>query len=275
MTKKKTFWTMVLQFLLYFVVSQGAIVVGMLIAALFTGITHRGMTKEAFIDSLTSSSLLPWAMIAGNIVLIAIFLGGRMFRLRLGRIHRDQMWAAAGRTALIAWGWAFTEIALLVLTGYGDLFADEEENFVALSNMLKGPLGLIAGGVLVPIVEEIVFRGAVLGGLLRMRMKPWMAIGLSALIFALCHGTMTQLPGTMIFGIIAGWLCWSTKSLLPSMILHIVNNSTASFLITFSNNPNENPSTQICWLLLIVFLPTLLFGLRWFHQKRYLSKFSE
>jgi hypothetical protein len=101
------------------------------------------------------------------------------------------------------------------------------------------------------------------------------SVAFSALIFALCHGTMTQLPGTMIFGIIAGWLCWSTKSLLPSMILHIVNNSTASFLITFSSNPNENPSTQICWLLLIVFLPTLLIGLRWFQQKRYLSKFSE
>lgn len=271
MTKKKTFWTMVRQFLLYFVVGQGSLVVGVVCAALFNGIVHKGMDKEEFLTSVTSSNILPWSMIIGNALLIAIFLGARLFKLRLGRIQRDKIWVTAAHVMLIAWGWMFTEVALMSLTGYDKLFANESDDFLFLANIMSNVLGLIAGGILVPIVEEIVFRGAILGGLLRMRQKPWVAIGLSALVFALCHGTMTQLPGTLIFGLIAGWLFWSTKSLLPGMVFHIVNNSTASVLCMLSDNPNEDLGIKASCLLLLVCVPLLLYGLHWFQQKRYVE----
>ena len=41
--------------------------------------------------------------------------------------------------------------------------------------------------------------------------------GLGAIVFAFCHGTLLQLFGTTVFGIITGWLYWRTKSLLPGI----------------------------------------------------------
>ncbi len=49
---------------------------------------------------------------------------------------------------------------------------------------------LLAGGIIQPVAEELLFRGAVLGALLSWRPlqgKPWWAVLLSAVLFALFH----------------------------------------------------------------------------------------
>ena len=108
-----------------------------------------------------------------------------------------------------------------------------------------------------------------LGGLLRMRCKPWVAIVLSAIVFALVHGFSVKLFGTMVFGIITGWLYWRTRSLIPGIIVHIVNNSLA---VGFEFLPTDyEPSKLACVICIVISLPILLIGLRWFKQSRYRS----
>ena len=74
-----------------------------------------------------------------------------------------------------------------------------------------------------------------------------------------------------VFGIIAGWLFWRTRSLIPGMIIHIVNNSSAVILEKIC--PDYEPSKLICMLMIVVFLPILLFGLKWFNRGGYQSRF--
>ena len=97
-----------------------------------------------------------------------------------------------------------------------------------------------------------------------------MAIVLSALVFALAHGTYTQFLGTTVFGIICGWLYWRTKSLLPGVLIHITNNSTAFFVSVFCDDPNADLPTKLCLLYLVIFPPMLAIGLKWYKQKSYL-----
>ena len=96
--------------------------------------------------------------------------------------------------------------------------------------------------------------------------KMW--AGLGAIVFAFWHGTLLQLFGTTVFGIITGWLYWRTKSLLPGMIVHMVNNSTAVALVLAF--PYEEPGKKLWLLLLALCLPLLLIGLNWFRCGRYL-----
>lgn len=107
-----------------------------------------------------------------------------------------------------------------------DVPKEFEEMFKAL---FKEPLGMFAIGVLVPICEEVVFRGAVLGRLLKVfgKEKAWGAIIVSALIFGLAHGNLAQSPHAFAIGILFGWLYYRTGSLIPSTIMHVLNNSTA------------------------------------------------
>ena len=261
---KKQFWIMVKQFLLYLLLDQG-VALPLMIPLVIYGVI-KGYKGEAMQELLTTSSGALCVMILCSILTIAVFLKKRYVKIKPGRIAHSNFKKAAGYAMLIAWGWMFTEAALMQLAEIDKLFPQEEEHFDLMLKMMTSPLGLIAGGILAPIVEEIVFRGILVGGLLRMRLKPWVAIVVPALIFALFHGTFTQFVGTAIFGIICGWLYWHTKSLLPGILVHIVNNTTAFGIAVFSDDPNADISMIYCLLFLVICPPLLAIGLRWYNK---------
>ena len=100
------------------------------------------------------------------------------------------------------------------------------------SAILREPWGYAAIGILAPIAEEMVFRGAVLRKLLDMfsPRQHWIPIIISALIFGAFHGNMAQLPHAMFIGLILGWMYYRTGSIVPGVVLHWVNNTVAYLL---------------------------------------------
>ena len=90
------------------------------------------------------------------------------------------------------------------------------------------PVGLMAVGVIGPFAEELLFRGAVLPSLLkwdRISGKPWLAIVISAALFSLAHMNPAQMPFAFLLGLLFGWLYYRTGSLLPGLVIHVINNS--------------------------------------------------
>lgn len=264
----KQFWITFKQFMLYLLLSQGIMIVGGVVALISGG--TKGLEKDAMMDYLYSSKILLWSIVLGYIVTIVVFLGMRYVKIKTGRIERDRLWKTIGAAALIALGWMFVETGILQLIDAEKLFADEIEELEKFAKIMTGPLGAIAVGVLGPISEEIGFRGVLLGGLLRMRCGAWPAIVISAIVFAAFHGTHIQLLGTTVFGIIAGWLYWRTRSLIPSMIIHMVNNSMACILQMLA--PDYEPGKIASVAFIVVFLPILIYGLKWFKRYGYQSR---
>ena len=86
-------------------------------------------------------------------------------------------------------------------------------------------------GVIGPLVEELIFRGVMLGGL-RTTGRIFSAIVLSALLFALIHMNLNQFSYTIVMGVYWGLLAEATGSLIPSMVCHVITNSI-SVLMTF------------------------------------------
>ena len=74
------------------------------------------------------------------------------------------------------------------------------------------------------LCEELVFRGVILNGL-RSRFNDYIAITLSALMFALMHSSLQQLVYPFLMGLIMGWIVVRTGSLVSSMLVHLINNS--------------------------------------------------
>lgn len=125
---------------------------------------------------------------------------------------------------------------------------------------ISGIAGILLFCIFGPIAEEICFRGILLGGLLKMRCRPWIAILITALAFSLVHGFAVKLVGTLLFGIIVGWLYWRTGSIIPCLIVHIVNNSLAYIM-------RGQPNTVLVVVILIVGLLSLAYGFWWFWKK--------
>ena len=84
-------------------------------------------------------------------------------------------------------------------------------------------------GVVVPIGEEIFFRGLTLGAL-RRAMNRHAAVAASAVFFALAHLQLVELLPILILGLVLGYLYELTGSIVPGMIAHGLNNLAALFL---------------------------------------------
>lgn len=105
--------------------------------------------------------------------------------------------------------------------------------------LLRDRWGYFIIGLLAPLCEEIVFRGAILRSLLcSTRLSPWMAIGISALLFALVHLNPAQMPHAFVIGILLGWMYWRTGSILPGMAYHWANNSVAYVIYNIYPDPD-------------------------------------
>jgi len=77
--------------------------------------------------------------------------------------------------------------------------------------------------VAAPILEELIFRGIILDGLLK-KYSPEKSILLSSLLFGLVHLNPWQFVTGFIIGIFAGWIYYKTKSLSLTIIIHAAAN---------------------------------------------------
>jgi membrane protease YdiL (CAAX protease family) len=83
-------------------------------------------------------------------------------------------------------------------------------------------VAIFRGTFIVPLFEEILFRGALLPWL-RQKMRPALAVSTSAALFASMHVYPVILPYPFVFGLAAGWLRLATGSTLPGVIMHVLN----------------------------------------------------
>lgn len=91
-------------------------------------------------------------------------------------------------------------------------------------------LGIIAVIVLIPIFEEILFRGLVFNEF-KKNVNLVVSIILQAAIFAIAHGNMAQAIYTFILGLMASLVYIWTKSIISNMLLHITFNLSGTFIL--------------------------------------------
>lgn len=115
-----------------------------------------------------------------------------------------------------------------------------EDTFIGLS---KSFFGLVSIVIMAPLVEELLFRGAIEGHFLQEGRTPKMAIFLSALIFGIIHINPAQVPFAFFLGLIFGWLYYRTGSVVPGMVGHFLNNLIAAIGIATSTKEELSQKT--------------------------------
>ncbi|MEY8686368.1 lysostaphin resistance A-like protein [Bacteroides sp. AN502(2024)] len=89
--------------------------------------------------------------------------------------------------------------------------------------------GILAIAVVGPVLEELLFRGAITRALLQ-QYNPTRAILISALLFGVFHINPAQILPAFLIGILLAWTYYRTDSLIPCTFMHILNNSLAVYL---------------------------------------------
>lgn len=78
--------------------------------------------------------------------------------------------------------------------------------------------------VMAPLLEEWLCRGMILRSLVHNKVPAWLAIGVSALFFALIHGNLWQAIPAFLLGVLFGWVYYRTGSIKLTMLMHFTNN---------------------------------------------------
>lgn len=91
---------------------------------------------------------------------------------------------------------------------------------------------LLVTVLLAPLAEELVFRGW-FGLELKRYMKPLPAALLSAVLFGIYHGNLTQGLYAFFLGLCLEWVCFWSESLLPAICLHVGANAASAVFSAF------------------------------------------
>jgi membrane protease YdiL (CAAX protease family) len=119
---------------------------------------------------------------------------------------------------------ALAQVVLLSLLAFIHLPNIAEASF---RDLVKQPaLALFVMCIAAPALEELVFRGIVLRGLLK-NYAPWVAISQSALLFGLVHLNPALTVAAGFIGLLLGWLYYRTQSLWLCMAMHSLHNFLA------------------------------------------------
>jgi len=210
-----------------FLVSQlvGAVIMLLVVHLL----THSGMDKghaEAF--GMAAGTTVGFALAA---VLGAV---AGCYSLKGELTLTDRSWSGNVRLFVPAYAGL---MAAGLMTELLHLSDNSGNIFPAMSSNL---LGMISVGLIGPIAEECILRAGVLGNLLRVNVRPWVAIVVSALIFGILHFNPVQTFFATLIGIIFGVVYYATRNIVLTSIIHIVNNSSVMIGMRLFGDDFEN-----------------------------------
>jgi membrane protease YdiL (CAAX protease family) len=130
------------------------------------------------------------------------------------------------RSAL-KWMGATVGLYLLFSALYSVLIVEPKQEDIAQS-FGSIPVQILLIAVAAPISEEVCFRGYLFGGL-REKLPRLGAALVSGLIFGALHAVtgVSAVPPLIVFGILLALLYEKTGSIVPGILLHMLNNCVA------------------------------------------------
>jgi membrane protease YdiL (CAAX protease family) len=174
-----------------------------------------GDTATAFVQLGTALGflLVPFAIAAGR---------GATARQAAGELGLRAFGLSAVKWMFAAVG-AYLGLTILYVAIAG---TPEQEDIAESFGTLPVQILLIA--IAAPIAEEVCFRGMLFGGL-RRRLPRVAAALLAAAFFGALHATtgLSAVPPLIAFGFVLCLLYEKTGSIVPGIILHVLNNSVA------------------------------------------------
>lgn len=158
------------------------------------------------------------------LVLFLIYLGAKEKLFKSCRFNRIQ-----GDTIpyIIIFSIGLTMLILFLMGVFSSLLPSIFESYSIVGNAMlathNSVLSLIIVIVLIPIFEEIFFRGVIFG-FLRDNYKFPIALIVQALVFGILHGNLVQSVYAFILGLFLGAIFYYTNSLYASILSHITYN---------------------------------------------------
>lgn len=176
-------------------------------------------------------------LLLSTIIMLLIIHATGLFRLRLSLFRSISRRPLFLSTALV-----FTSMWVLnIFVQWFPLEDMMQDTFSGISHNVLGALSISLFG---PILEEVMFRGAIQGYITRKTGKPILAIIVASLIFGIFHINPIQVVYASLLGMIFGWIYYRTGSLLSVIVGHVLNNTIATLTMLTMSNVDEKAASN-------------------------------
>ena len=208
--------------------------------SIWVELMNNGGDVNAFTGTESNNNIVGITMVLSGIAMI-----WHLIHFKYVKFNLKSFGEVSGKTIALS-------IPLIVA---GMIFINLCSEFIGLPDMMqdtframsRNVFGIISIAIMAPLVEELLFRGAIQGHLLRKGMKPVYAILIASAVFGIVHMNPIQIPFAFAIGMIFGWLYYRTGSVVPGMIGHFINNSIATIQMALLSKEELNTKT-IEWL---------------------------
>ena len=187
----------------------------MAVMLIFEKIAYSGTSVSAFVVVLLQ--VLPY-LIPGACVVLIGKIGGINVMPSLKLNHRRTI------GFVITMSVAATLMSFLINCVIAAIGGDSYYRAVNYATEIEGTsfLLVLAVVILPAIFEEIFFRGVFMKAL--SRGGELTALVISALCFAMCHGSLYNFAGPFAAGLIYGYMVYALDSIWPAIFAHLINN---------------------------------------------------
>jgi membrane protease YdiL (CAAX protease family) len=110
------------------------------------------------------------------------------------------------------------------IVGVPQAVIDSAKTMAATFELLPAASVFVLIAVIPAVCEELLFRGFLLSSL-RTSARKWTAIVAAAAIFGVFHFFLFKFAVTASLGVLLGYLCWQSRSVVPAIIAHLLHNS--------------------------------------------------
>ena len=136
------------------------------------------------------------------------------------------------RSALVAAGFHLLAFAIAYATGGETGDSTTTEMMRSLERSFGLPATFVFAALLVPVAEEIAFRGVLLSAF-RTRLPPGWANLVQAGLFGAVHAHPVVTPAALVLGLAAGRMTRASGSLRAALLAHVLANATACLMFAW------------------------------------------
>lgn len=273
-----------------FFILLGAVAVGLFVGSLVAGALWVAMTGKSIftmaqdmLDPANASAIRVVQLVSTFIIFFvpawatALILNKKPFRFMgfNGYITLKQVgivWLIVLAAIPFAGSLAELNKMIPVSAGMAAKFKAMEDAYAAQVKVLSkisGPgeylLSILIMAVAPAVFEETLFRGGIQNLLTRLIKNPWIAIGVTSVIFSAIHFSFYGFIPRIALGVVLGLLYYYSENLWLPIIAHILNNAlvvTQIYYYTLKGKPIEeamNESYPLWYGLIALGILVILF----------------
>ncbi len=172
--------------------------------------------------------VLLWSVVGGFVLLAPLFRGRSIKSLLCGSWPIKRSVSVGIGAALL-----LKIVAAIFARAFKDvglLGSDTTRSMQGAREAYGLGVMLLLVAVAIPVVEELVFRGVMLGAF-RNQVSFLFATIVQATAFTVVHEEWQSMPFLFVFALIAAWLAKRSEGLLAPMVMHGVNNLLAGLAV--------------------------------------------